>query len=94
MGYDVTLRGQAEPRLLSRVVRLLAWQGAPVGELNFRALNADDIRIHLTADCDAWRMTRILVHLRKIQGVLAVEACDSATGLPPDPILLPAPAAR
>lgn len=93
MSFDVTIHGRAEPRLLSRVVRIIAWQGAPLRELNYRALDAEDIRIHCTADCDDWRMTRLLMHFQKVPGVTSVSVHGSDSGLPPNPTALPSPAA-
>ena len=92
MSFDLSIRGRAEPRLLSSIVRLVAWQGAALVQLNFQT-RGDDIRIYFTVDCDAWKATRLVVHSRKIPGIISVGACDSATGQPPEATAV-APLAR
>ena len=92
--FDVVIRGQQEPLLLARVIRILAWQGVLPHELHFRAMDGDNLQIQFTAQCDSWRLTRLVANFQGIHGVIAVEACNSETGDPADPVALPAPAAR
>ncbi|MDB6113335.1 MAG: hypothetical protein JWQ62_280, partial [Lacunisphaera sp.] len=80
--------------LLARVIRILAWQGVLPRELLFRAIDGDSLQIHFTAQCDSWRVTRLAANFKGIHGVTAVDACNSDTGEPADPVALPAPAAR
>jgi acetolactate synthase regulatory subunit len=91
--FEVTVRGRREPHILSRMVRVLAWQGVPVREMHLRT-DTETVTLLLTVECDDWRATRLLVHFKRIQGVDQVEAIDAETGAIPQPTLLAAPPAR
>ncbi len=91
--FELTVRGRREPHLLSRIVRVLAWQGVAVREMHTRA-DADTVALLLTVECDDWRAIRLLNHFQRIQGVDQVDAVDVETGAAPQPTLLAAPAAR
>lgn len=91
--FEFTIRGRREPHLLSRIVRVIAWQGVVMREMHTRS-DIETVVLLLTVECDDWRAIRLLQHFRRIYGVDQVEAIDAETGSEPRPALLAAPSAR
>ena len=47
--FEVTVRGRREPHILSRMVRVLAWQGVPVREMHLRT-DTETVTLLLTVE--------------------------------------------
>ncbi len=50
--FDLVLRGQREPLLLSRVIRIFTWQGVMPQELLFRQIPEEELQIRITFHTD------------------------------------------